>query len=244
MTTHQSLAEAARKGVFRSLPDSVLDAESEIRLHGCSVGKDVRILQILSRILGGGDPQRPIVRASLWYTGFRLGQPGTSGSTRYICESWDLCFRPGERPSDRVLASRFRAQFPRTGLDIEGALGHRSTRLADNAFSYETPIRFCWTMVYPGASPPSPPSGPWIRHWLRSCDTFWTHLQSSGLAFDQMHWEVLPTRRVVDGVEYPALEILGLGRAVHVLRILEAKDGKGPAPHLAWDDKRYYASAR
>jgi hypothetical protein len=63
---------------------------------------------------------------------------------------------------------------------------------------------------------------------------------SNGLTYQQLHWEVTPTRFTSGGIEHPALSALGLGRSLHILRALTGPD----EARESWEDKRYYVSTR
>lgn len=68
----------------------------------------------------------------------------------YLCESRDLFFRPGERPSNGQLASQFRSKHPKLNIDPIEALTHPFSSSEGEAFGYEAPVIYCWTLVFPG----------------------------------------------------------------------------------------------
>lgn len=243
-TTCASLSTSIREGTFKALPDECLDGRSELRIQGCSVGKDVPLMKALSRAFGGDDMERPLVRATPWFTCFQF-DPADRRAVRFLCESWKFLFRPGERPPNPVLAARFQAQHPRADVDIAEALSHPFPMTPEAAFSYESPVRFQWTAVYPGGNVPAVVGAVRTRIWLMSQEAFQRRLNALGWGFHQLTWETLPRAYHGDGVEYPALQTIGRGRVIHILKpIVAPKNTDRPRPELTWDDPRYYITAK
>ena len=249
--TRENLEACLRNGELQPLSHARVDALSEIRVHGCSVGKDRRMLRLLAQAFGGANSALPQVRATQWFTCFQSisacsdgsSQPGTA---RFLCESWDLYFRPGERPSNSVLASQFRSMHPKIHLDPVEALTHSFPTVEGEAFSYEAPVTFQWTLVYPcGEQPPNLIGAVQKCVWLLSQETFQRRLRAAGLRFHQLSWQVAQVTHSLAGSDRPALQVLGKGRVIHLLRALKpAKEDRSSDPRIAWDDARYFVSAR
>lgn len=241
-TTGASLDAARKDGSLPPLEDGVVDAVTEVRLHGCAVGRDAHLLKAMSLALGGEDDQRPLVRGTRWYTSYRPQDPQSEVPTRYLCQSWDVAFPPGSQPSPQALAQQFQTLHPGIAVDLEGALARDSARFQGDAFSYETPLTFTWTQAYLGREVPRLPAGPLAtRKWLLSQADFQTRLHTTGFRYEDFRWDVRATHVEVHGDSYPALEVRGEARARHLLQGLRAE---GTPPQLAFSDERYYASAR
>ncbi|MBL0312868.1 MAG: hypothetical protein IPP78_09185 [Holophagaceae bacterium] len=243
-TTWESVSKSIREGTFKALSDECLDERSELRIQGCSVGKDVPLMKALSVAFGGDDTKRPLVRATPWFTCFQF-DPAGRRAVRFLCESWKLLFRPGERPSNSVLATRLHSKYPKADFDLTEALSHPFPMTPEAAFSYESPVRFQWTAVYPGGDVPAVVGAVRTRTWLMSQESFQRRLNALGWGFHQLNWETTPTTYHGPGAEYPALQTIGRGRVIHVLKpIVTPKNTDGPRPELAWEDPRYYVTAR
>lgn len=243
-TTFETLSASLQNGAFKALPDECLDGQSELRIQGCSVGKDVPLMKALSRAFGGADPERPLVRATPWFTCFQFN-PADQCAVRILCESWKQLYRPGERPSNRVLAARFHSSLPKVDFDITEALNHPFPVTPDAAFSYESSARFQWTAIFPGSDLPSVVGALRTRIWLLSQESFQRRLSALGWGFHQLNWETTPTIHHRDGAEYRALQTVGRGRVIHLLKpIVALKKSDAPPPELAWEDPRYYVTAR
>lgn len=243
-TTFETLSASIQNGTFKALPDECLDGRSELRVQGCSVGKDVSLMKALSRAFGGADPERPLVRATPWFTCFQFN-PVRQRATRILCESWKQLFRPGERPTNRVLAARFHSSLPKADFDIAEALSHPFPVTLEAAFSYESSARFQWTAIYPGGDLPSVVGAVRTRIWLLSQESFQRRLSALGWGFHQFIWETTPTIHHGDVADYRALQTIGRGRVIHLLKpIIAPKSSGAPPPELAWEDPRYYVTAK
>lgn len=227
------------------LPEGVVDGTTEIRLHGCAAGRDPALLEHLARWFGGGSRVRPVVRASLWYTAFRAPSAAGGLPTRSLCEWWDVVYRDGERPAVSDLVRRHLRTAVRHGLDPVEALAQRASARPGGAFSYEAPVRFTWTVVFPDTLPPTLPPDLLAAQWLPAQEVLQARLRAAGLAYHQLRWTVKPGGRNVHGIDRPALVATGDGRVLHVLRpLVRHNSSPGPEPQDAWDDPRYYATAR
>lgn len=245
--TEESLGAALARGVFTPLTADRLDARSEVRLHGCALGRNAPMLRLLSQAFAGRTPQRPLIRASKWLTCFRSRTPEAPGApTRVLCESWDVVFRPSAPPTPELLARRFKDRFPEADLDPGEALARQASRWLGDPFSYEAPLKFSWTVAFPAARQlPEAPAQGRLRHWLLAQEGFQRNLQGAGLRFSDLDWSVTPTWAPIGTSTLPSLRVEGRGRAVHILRALRSPVGPGQIPpHLAWEDTRFYASAR
>ncbi len=246
-TTVVSLEAALSEARLTPLGSDRLDARSEIRLHGCALGRNAPMLSLLSEAFAGRTTQRPLTRASKWFTCFRTrSEDAPDAPTRVLCESWDLVYRPSAAPTPELLARRFKAQNPEVDLDPKEALTRRASRWLGDAFSYEAPVKFSWTVVFPGGRqlPEAPPPGR-LRQWLLAQEGFQRNLQGAGVRFSDLDWSLTPAWTPVGSSRFPSLRVEGRGRAVHLLRALRNPEGSTqPPPHLAWEDERYYAAAR
>jgi hypothetical protein len=246
-TTQATLRAALERGTFASLGPDRLDAATEIRLHGCALGRNPQMLGLISRAFGGGNPQRPLTRASKWFTCFRSRTAESPQEpTRVLCENWDLVFRPSAPLTLDTLAGRFKTQNPLADFDPKEALARRTSRWLGDAFCYEAPLRFTWTVVFPGGQKaPEPPSPSRLPQWLLAQEAFQRGLRKAGIRFADLDWSVQPTTTPVGGSNLPSLFVEGRGRSIHLLRALRNPIGSTePPPHLAWEDTRFYAAAR
>ena len=109
--------------------------------------------------------------------------------------------------------------YPKLGLEVEGALTRRAPRFYDDAFTCESPLDFTWTLAYPGLETPPTRSGPASqRMWLKSQASFQASLHRAGLAYEDLAWDLCPVRVRLQGREVPALLARGEGSILHVVQ--------------------------
>ncbi len=239
--TLSAMKEALNHGAFR-IPTSAIDSITEIRIHGCAVGKNPALLKALSKALSGSESEAPQVSAPKWFTCFRPSMDEEPMDSRHLCQNWSIVYKPGPRPNVEDLARRFKRHYPTAEIDPIEAMRRSRARFLGDTFSYEAPIRFTWTLLHLGAHDlPHAPSASQVRTWLLSQEGFRRSLSTTELAFDDLSWEVLPARIPLGGSSVPALVARGEGRAIHVLRSLKPEDASSSDD---WKDERLYAVVR
>jgi len=107
-----------------TLPDTLLDRLSVLRIRGCAVGRSPEMMQALSKAFGGNDSQRPLVRAPKHLQAYEYaprdahpdGPPPTSAE-EYLRELFIIGFPSKQIPSDKDRRAQFAAKYPDVGID-------------------------------------------------------------------------------------------------------------------------------
>lgn len=229
-TTVQTLAAALDQGEFPALPDSVVDAASEIRLQGCALGKDTALLKLLSQAFGGEDQQRPTVRSSKLFSYFQADSTRDSGYLHGLADSWFLFLKPGTSPSFEELARSLKALYPRAKLNWGDALTRQSPRFLGDVFSYKMRIPLRWTVVYPEqAEVPKLNTLKRKMAWLKSQRELRTYLRNIGLSLDHFYWQVDPGHyQAGDGKDLQAVVARGKCKVVSIMRARTQADPSNP----------------
>lgn len=231
----RKLKAALEHSELPPLPDRLLDAKSEVRIHGCAVGRDPELLHLISMALGGTDAERPLVCASKLYTCYRM-DPITHEPVRFLSDAWRLVNRRGQRPPVQELRNRL-LDLP-SSLDVASALQRESPRFPGDVFSHSAPAHFRWTLVYrrredcPDLSSPTH-----LRAWLQEQELFHRRLTEAGLEVDQMDWSAQIVMKRTRDSEKPAIEVHGTGEALYILKSEED-------PSIPWEDPRLCAATR
>lgn len=232
--------DSLRTPPFSPLSDAVLDGTSEIRIHGCGVGRFPGLLRALSRALGGDDAQRPLVRATPFYTSFQEEPDPQDGTRRHICRVWQVTQPEGRWEEGKALARRFSVGAE---VDVASALQRRRARWSGDVFRCDGEARFTWSVFSDnGTRPDLPPRGPVLLMWLRDQKTFGERLRRAGFALPDLAWSAAPAEVTHEGRQYEALKVEGRGRVVHLLQALDAP-GEIP-PERAFEDPTYFVSVR
>jgi len=232
ITTTAYLSEMLDRGEFRPLPDHLMDAGSEIRLHGCALGQDETFLRLVSRAFGGLDELRPTVFASRLYTCY---QPTPEGARRYFSQAWSLVFPQGHEPSTDQIVARFKVLHPGCNLDARDALSRQSARFPGDSYLETKPLHFQWKVVFERAE--ERPTASAALAWLHRQKELVDQLKVQGLTLEDLTWVTKGNRESFHGHMYPTLQVEGAGKAFHLLRTQRETD-------LPWEDPRYCASAR
>jgi hypothetical protein len=231
----RKLKAALEQGDFPPLPDRLLDAKSEVRIHGCAVGRDPELLHLISVALGGSDAERPLIRASKLYTCYRM-DASTKAPVRFLSDAWRVVNRRGQRPPIPELRNRL-ASLP-VDFDCASALQRESPRFSGDVFSHRAPAQFRWTLVFRRREDCPDLSSPVrLRAWLQEQELFHRRLTEAGLEMDQMDWSAQIVMKRTKNSEKPAIEVLGTGEALYLLKSEED-------PSIPWEDPRICATTR
>ncbi|HEX5056785.1 MAG TPA: hypothetical protein VFX02_09840 [Gammaproteobacteria bacterium] len=143
-TEAASLEKALAEGALNPLPDTLVDAQTEIHIQGCGIGQRQDILNLLSRLFGGDDPQRPVVRAPIHLVFYESAwaQGKLARTDRYIVRDWALIFPRNQVPPKGAVVEKFRHRYP--DADIDWRLAFMNTAPVDmkNIFYEEIPLSF------------------------------------------------------------------------------------------------------
>ena len=85
-TSAAQLWTALEQGQLKPLPDSLLDARSEIHLQACALGRDEPLLQALAFAFGGFDEQRPRLYSSRYFVGYTSAGGPAGRSRKYLAD--------------------------------------------------------------------------------------------------------------------------------------------------------------
>ncbi|WP_197494107.1 VIT domain-containing protein [Lewinella sp. 4G2] len=198
--------------------------QTEIIVHGCSVGKDTALLLQLSRVFAGRDGAYPTVTASEDFTLFREGENGVE--RRYA----DYVYRAtplGKYPLPKVMATRLRRQHPDKKVDWDAALSNNrfTEDLVPHLYQFNVPVR--WTRVYPEADAVADPEGTESEtEWLAGEQQLTQTLDKMGLTPKQFLWDFSnEDYQLADGGTLPAITATGVARLFCVLLPRSVEEG-------------------
>jgi hypothetical protein len=235
-----ALRQAMAAGEMKPLPDSVVDCRTEIRVHGCALGRDSLMLSLLSTAFGDTDLQRPRVSSSRYFVFYESRHaPGRPVSAdRFFTEYWYATYPKGQRPGNNELVLRLRERYPQTVTDWPGALSRKQPRWTGDCYShrYELPVR--WAVVYPDTQARPRLTGTREkRAWLEGQAGFTGYLARFGLELDDFLWSVREATVSESDSLRPALEAVGRAAIVCVQRELTWPDFQRP-----WRRERVHVS--
>lgn len=247
--TRSRLETAAASGQFVPLADSILDAETELVIHGCGLGRNMEMLSALAHAFGGKDAQRPVTSSSRFFlhyagdfAGGRMQNP-----ERYLVKPHYTFYKTGNRPSNARLASTLAEKYPKTGIDWKQALQKEAPRFAGDAYHESFKVPILWTVAYPDkASRPDISTDSLKQAWMDEQEDLQKQIEEIGIPESEFDWTV---QRVIhtfpDGSRRPAIRAVGLCTVLTVLQAVTAPDPDAPngvSPLIvSEDDPEYYS---
>ncbi|MEM1357210.1 MAG: VIT and VWA domain-containing protein [Bacteroidota bacterium] len=214
----------------RQLPKKHLDANTEIIVHGCSVGRDTALLLQLSRVFAARGHRFPIVAASPDFTLFREGNDGIE---RHFAKYYFRATPLGKYPQREVMARRFARQHPDKRIDWDEALKTTrfSTELKPHLYQFNVPVE--WTRVYPNKDKTTAPQHTVDQEkWLAREIALMENLGRMALSPRQFRWEFSSENyQLADGGTIPAIKAVGTAR---LFCVLVPTPEKRPFTRLRW----------
>jgi hypothetical protein len=248
-----SLKRAVSNGDFACLENEIVDAQTEIVLHGCALGKNREMLETVSMAFGGIHPkdQRPIVRSSRFFVFYEsLKHNGIPQEcNRYLAQSWYAFYKLGYRPGDIRLSRQLQERYPDANINWRDALSRTSPRYAGEAYHYTFNVPIIWTVTYADESErPDLNSKAAQEAWLSSQDELQEAIQNFGIPKDKFNWVFRNIDYTFeDGVTEPAIKAVGYSTILCVLKTLTKEEHCGEQaialiPDL--QDEKYYTSVQ
>lgn len=215
--TAETLRAAQEAGLLPPLSDRVLDAHSEIHLHGCALGLDTALLLTLSQTLGGGDRNCPTVVSTRFFNQY---EPVGGRMRQSQAEFWYSTYPTYQRPSAEDRARTLAAKYPEADLDWADALSRRRPRWPGDTYWRPVVVPVQWAVTYPdSAARPqlrTPEDG---QRWLAAQPELQAAIARLGLPEDQFRWNFREEWLTFeDGATEPAIVAEGQTTVCCVLR--------------------------
>lgn len=208
-------------GTFPEVPDSLLDNQSRLYIHGCGIGKNESLVRALQSAFGGQD-ETPSTEASElfeYYTSTRKNGR-VEKSERFLAETWSVNYKMGYRPEDPVISRQLREQYPECDIDWNDALSRQTPRWTGDVYHYTFEVPVKWVIPYPEEdSIPDVSTKELQMEWLRQQDNITGTLEKIELPVEKFNWWF---RKVYvnneDGTRSPALWVKGYCTILVVIR--------------------------
>jgi hypothetical protein len=233
-------------GDFPSLENDLVDAQTELIIHGCGLGKNKDVLKAMAVAFGGKDDFRPIVRSSRYFVYYESDDYDPQNCNRYLAESWNAYFPTGKFPGEIKLARKLTAAYPDSKINWRNALSKTVPQFSGDAFQHSFKIPIIWYVTYPdAASRPELKTEEQKMAWLGEQQELHEVIKNNGFTKADFSWTIRKaTYEFDDGTEEPAVKAIGLCTIVSVLKVLtEEEEGnlensKPLTPEVT--DERFY----
>lgn len=248
-TTPERLHAAMSNGDFPPIPDGIVDAQTEIMVYGCALGRNQPMLDALSEAFGGkgDDLERPRVRSSRFFVQYASEGPHQRPTRcfRYLTDFRYAFYKTGYRPADYQLIRQLKVRYPGDTLAYEEALQRTRPRFPGDLYHHRFRIPVVWLVTYDKAEDRPDFSTPdSCLAWLNAQTALQATFERYALSEDQFTWTFQKIRHEMpNGKRVPAVKLIGLCDVICVLQPLTEPDGETPlAPAIS--DARFYASSQ
>ncbi len=232
------LDEFVNEGKFESLSDQLIDDSTEIFLHGCGLGNDQELLQVVSKAFGGKG-KRPLVTASkLKEYYFSMGHPNQQKRIQlYYAQTWKIYYQFKSRPDNETLKQEFAQRYPEEKVDWEEALKYTNPAVPSDVFHYEVNIPVYYTVKYASKdSLPDLSSDEKKLKFIKSQKKFAGLIGKSKIPFEKFTWT---TKRIYvtddKNKKQPAISITGWCTVLCVVKPLIMEN-----QNSGWTSRPYY----
>jgi hypothetical protein len=223
-TTKDTVITAIEEDKFLPLPNNIVDAQTEIRIDGCALGKDEELLRILGEAFGGDDSQYPVVRSSRYFILYETTEKNGEiiECRKYHLDFWYAFYRPECRPPNLYLSDQLRKRYPDVDLDWQDALNRTEPRWLGDTFHYTFKVPIEWVVTYPDPnSRPDLTKEEAQQRWIEAQIELKRHLENLGIPIDSFEWRFENIDYIYDdGIKEVAIKATGKCTILCVLKAL------------------------
>lgn len=239
----KKIRAAMEAGDFPPLVDDLIDAETEMVVFGCALGRDRELLETLSEAFGGeADPQRPIVRSSRYFINYfaETVNGRTLNSRRMLTDFRYAYFKTGYRPADYKLVRQLNKRYPGDSIDFADAIRRTAPSYPGQSYHHTFKVPVVLLVTYDKADDrPDFGTEEKCMAWLDTQTQLDSVFAEYELDKSLFTWTFHKIRyEQEDGSKVPAVKLIGLCDILCILEPLKNKDGSLVAPAI--DDPRYY----
>jgi len=220
-TSVSSLSNAKDEGVFKPLTGGVIDRKTEVFVHGCSVGKNSELLEMIGPVFMC-DNEIPLIRASLLFENYAYNSDITglqNKSLRYFAKAWFAYYKRGYRPCDIRLARQLEKRYPNAEINWIDILSRNKPRWPGDSYHYTFNVPLKWIVTYP-----NPDCIPDISNeeakidWLLDQDELLETIEKMNVSFNKFSWRVKKIKyQLDDGTLIPAIRAKGYATILCIL---------------------------
>ncbi len=221
-TTISTLEAAMEGNALQPLPDHIADVCTEIHIHGCAVGKNIYLLQMIGKAFGASQPLP--VKSSVHFVRYEPSEKNPSISHRSQLESWHAFYPKTYRPSDDKLIAQLKKRYPTVKIDWQDALSRTQPRHQKDIYHHTFNMPIVWTVAYADKnSLPNLEKWKVQKKWLHEQEELLDLLKDYKMPLENFQWTFLNvSHELEDGTKVPAIKAIGL---CTVLTVLKPVDG-------------------
>jgi hypothetical protein len=245
----ERLQEAITRQVFKPLPKTIADRDTEIFVHGCGLGNNHQLIDAIATAFGGHE-NKPIVRAPRLFEYYAsVGSSETVESQRYLAQTFMMSYKMGERPNTNDILNFFQEKHPGTQIDWRVALTQEQPRWIGDPYFYTFEVPVKWVVPVHVDSIPDVGNHKSRLEWINKRKQIRDELKTLNLPMDKFTWSL---NRVYinheDGSESPGIFVKGYCTILAVLQPLTVQRSEAALLERPFvpdiNDDAYYYSTR
>jgi len=220
-STPKRIEEYINSNDFCPMSKNTIDEKTEIFLHGCGVGNNEALVNILAKAFRSEEHQ-PLVRASKLFEYYASAQTNNVVQTEhYLANSWFTCYAMGERPSENVISNEFHDKYPTASVDWHHALQTTTPRWIGDTYHYTFEVPVKWVIPVTSDSIPSLTSVEAQLQWLKQQSQIIEELTNIDIPMEKFTWSFTTVYiNNDDGTKSPAVWVKGYCTILCVLQAL------------------------
>ena len=148
-STPERIREYIENDSLRPLPNYLMDEKSEIYIHGCGIGNNPQLLDIIGEAFAGDDSV-PLVNASKLFEYYRsvYNSGMVLKSERYQAKTWMVTYKMGYRPDDITICNMLKNKYPESTIDWRDALSRQQPRFNGDVYHYTFEVPVKWIIPF------------------------------------------------------------------------------------------------
>lgn len=215
--TKRNLVKAIMNNPLPAIKASSIDSNTKINFWGCGIGKNPFIKIAMEEFFELQDGSIPKIYASPHFVIFKYA-PEQDVVKRIKASYWPYFFKRGYRPSDALIESELKSQFPGTNIKWSAAINQEEVE-DEKAFQNSFHIPVSWLVIYPTKeSRPSVKSNIEKIDWVKSQNQLMDQISALEIPFEKFQWtvnKIIHTK--ADGTKVPAIKGIGMTTVICVM---------------------------
>ncbi len=147
--SEESLQKAIDDSVFLPLDSLTIDDKTLFNLHGCAVGNNTRLLNLLGVAFGGG-PTPALVKASRMFEYYAYLSPNKNPQSirHYYARVWYGYYKVDSLPDEQILTAQLKNKYPNDSVDWVQALRRQYPSDPSQVYHMNLHIPVVWEDFY------------------------------------------------------------------------------------------------
>ena len=185
-TTVESLFNSIQENEFKSLPNELIDAQTEMNFKACGLGSNTDLLNALQIAFGGFDDEKPRVQSSEHFIYYQFDQDGHIASKQF--KPYYAFYRTAYRPAEYKLAQQLKEKYPTENIDWIKAMNNKKARFEGDVFHCRFNVPIEWEVVVDAGSMKNCKTEKQKLAFVRSQKDLMDKLEKFNIPIEKFRW--------------------------------------------------------